>query len=101
MKYFCMVSICFFLFACRLVHVTKQYYNEYVNPVASIDYEDAASADIPAVFLDNYYLVDSRLDKNSVPPENQADLRVTQKRIIREMRGHDDRDPYSDRKSVV
>ncbi|MDO4767963.1 MAG: hypothetical protein Q4B25_07415 [Pseudomonadota bacterium] len=61
MKYFCMVSICFFLFACRPVHVTKQYYDEHVNPVASIDYEDAASADIPAVFLDNYYLVDSRL----------------------------------------
>lgn len=49
------------LAACRPVRVTQDYYNEYVNPVASIDYEDTVSADIPAGFLDDYYTIDSKV----------------------------------------
>jgi len=46
---------------CRPVQVTKQYYDEYVNPRASIDYEDTVSVDIPGAFLDDYYAVDSKV----------------------------------------
>lgn len=49
------------LAGCRPVRVTQDYYNEYVNPVASIDYEDSVSADIPAGFLDDYYTIDSKI----------------------------------------
>lgn len=47
--------------ACRPVHVTKQYYDQYVNPKASIDYEDTGAVNLPVGFLDDYYMVDSRI----------------------------------------
>jgi hypothetical protein len=49
------------LAACRPVRTTQDYYNEYVNPVASIDYEDSVSANVPADFLDDYYTIDSKI----------------------------------------
>lgn len=49
------------LSGCQTLHVTKQYYNEYVNPKASIDYDDVQSSDIPLNFLENYYKIDSKL----------------------------------------
>lgn len=49
------------LVACRPVRTTQDYYNEYVNPVASIDYENSVSTDIPAEFLDDYYTIDSKI----------------------------------------
>jgi hypothetical protein len=49
------------LAACRPVRTTQDYYNEYVNPVASIDYEDSVSANVPAEFLDDYYTIDSKI----------------------------------------
>jgi hypothetical protein len=49
------------LAGCRPVRVTQDYYNEYVNPVASINYEDSVSADVPAGFLDDYYTIDSKI----------------------------------------
>lgn len=61
MRYFWVVLASLILVACRPVHVTKQYYDEYVNPTASIDYEDTGSINLPAGFLDDYYMVDSRL----------------------------------------
>lgn len=61
MKLSYLITLVFFLAACRPVHVTKQYYDEYINPTASIDYEDTASADIPAEFLDDYYRIDSKI----------------------------------------
>lgn len=50
-----------FLVACTPVRVTKQYYEDYVNPKPSIDYEDTVSTDLPAEFLDDYYTVDSKI----------------------------------------
>lgn len=65
--------LCFFIFifsGCQAVHVTKQYYNEYVNPKAAIDYEDLKEADVPSNFLDRYYAADSRL----VSLKNQIEM---------------------------
>jgi len=70
MKFIIPVFILFLLVACRPVKVTQQYYNDYVNPVASIDYEDTVSANIPAELLDDYYTVDSKI----VRLANQLDL---------------------------
>jgi hypothetical protein len=50
-----------FLVACTPVKVTRQYYEDYVNPKPSIDYEDTVSTDLPAEFLDDYYTVDSKI----------------------------------------
>jgi hypothetical protein len=61
MKIFFAFVALFLVVACRPVHVTKQYYDEYVNPKPSIDYEDTVSADIPAEFLDDYYTIDSKI----------------------------------------
>ena len=56
------IILSIFLFSgCQAFHVTKQYYNEYVNPKASIDYDDFQDADIPSEFLENYYQIDSKL----------------------------------------
>ena len=49
------------LVACTPVRVTKQYYEDYVNPKPSIDYEDTVDTDLPAEFLDDYYTVDSKI----------------------------------------
>ena len=61
MKFFFLLIVFILLAACRPVHTTQQYYNDYVNPTASINYEDTVSADIPAEFLDDYYTIDSKL----------------------------------------
>lgn len=61
MKFFFPLIVFLLLAACRPVHTTQQYYNDYVNPTASIDYEDTVSADIPAEFLDDYYTIDSKI----------------------------------------
>ena len=52
MKLFLPLLVILLLAACRPVKTTQQYYNDYVNPTASIDYENTASVDIPADFLD-------------------------------------------------
>ena len=70
MKFIIPVCVLFLLVACKPVKVTQQYYNDYVNPVASIDYEDTISANIPAELLDDYYTVDSKI----VRLVNQLDL---------------------------
>ncbi|ACU89239.1 hypothetical protein [Desulfomicrobium baculatum] len=70
MKFIIPVCVLFLLVACKPVKVTQQYYNDYVNPVASIDYEDTVSANIPAELLDDYYTVDSKI----VRLANQLDL---------------------------
>lgn len=49
------------LAACTPVKTTREYYEDYVNPKASIDYEATVSTDLPAEFLDDYYTVDSQL----------------------------------------
>lgn len=61
MKIFLVLAAVFLVVSCRPVHTTKQYYDEYVNPKPSIDYEDTVSADVPAEFLDDYYTVDSKI----------------------------------------
>jgi hypothetical protein len=61
MKFLIPIFALLLLVACRPVRTTQQYYNEYVNPVASIDYEDTISAEIPVEFLDDYYTVDSKI----------------------------------------
>ena len=70
MKFIIPICVLFLLVACKPVKVTQQYYNDYVNPVASIDYEDTISANIPAELLDDYYTVDSKI----VRLVNQLDL---------------------------
>ena len=70
MKFIIPILALLLLVACKPVKVTQQYYNDYVNPVASIDYEDTLSADIPAEFLNDYYTVDSKI----VRLANQLDL---------------------------
>lgn len=72
MKFIIPILALLLLVACKPVKVTQQYYNDYVNPVASIDYEDTLSADIPAEFLDDYYTVDSKI----VRLANQLDLLI-------------------------
>jgi len=61
MKFLIPILALVLLAACRPVRVTQDYYNEYVNPVASIDYEDSVSAKVPAGFLDDYYTIDSKI----------------------------------------
>ena len=61
MKFLIPILALLFLTACRPVKATQQYYNDYVNPVASVDYENTLSADIPSEFLDDYYNVDSKI----------------------------------------
>ncbi len=61
MKLFFLFFAVFLFSGCQTVHVTKQYYNEYVNPKAAIDYSNLEETDIPSSFLDTYYAVDSRL----------------------------------------
>ena len=61
MKFLIPILALFLLTACRPVKATQQYYNDYVNPVASVDYENTLSADIPSEFLDDYYTVDSKI----------------------------------------
>jgi hypothetical protein len=70
MKFIIPIFALLLLVACKPVRVTQQYYNDYVNPVASIDYDETISADIPAEFLDDYYTVDSKI----VRLANQLDL---------------------------
>jgi hypothetical protein len=50
-----------FLAACTPVKTTREYYEDYVNPKASIDYEASVSTDLPADFLDDYYTIDSKI----------------------------------------
>lgn len=61
MKLFLPLLVILLLASCRPVKTTQQYYNDYVNPTASIDYENTASVDIPAEFLDDYYMIDSKI----------------------------------------
>lgn len=61
MKIFLVLAIVFFVVSCRPVHTTRQYYDEYVNPKPSIDYESTLSADVPVEFVDDYYAVDSKI----------------------------------------
>lgn len=61
MKFLIPILALFLLTACRPVKATQQYYDDYVNPVASVDYENTLSADIPSEFLDDYYTVDSKI----------------------------------------
>lgn len=53
--------VLFMLVSCRPLKTTKHYYEDYVRPNPTIDYEDTVSADIPADFLDDYYRVDSKI----------------------------------------
>lgn len=50
-----------FLVACTPVKTTREYYEDYVNPKASIDYENTVTTDLPAEFLDDYYTIDSKI----------------------------------------
>lgn len=61
MKVFWMLIAVFFLCSCQTIHVTKQYYNEYINPKADVDYEVEEFDDFPEVFLAQYYHVDAQL----------------------------------------
>ena len=61
MKHHLLLCAILFLVACTPVKVTKQYYEDYVNPKPSIDYEDTVSTDMPVEFLDDYYAVDSKI----------------------------------------
>lgn len=49
------------LAACTPVKTTREYYEDYVNPKASIDYEATVTTDLPAEFLDDYYTIDSKI----------------------------------------
>jgi hypothetical protein len=53
--------VLFMLVSCRPLKTTKHYYEEYVRPTPTIDYEDTVSADIPVAFLDDYYTIDSKI----------------------------------------
>jgi len=46
------------LCACQPLHVTKLYYDEYINPKASIDYEAEEDVAIPAEVLDAFVRMD-------------------------------------------
>lgn len=61
MKLFLPLLVVLLFAACRPVKTTQQYYNDYVSPTASIDYESTVSVDIPAEFLDDYYTIDSKI----------------------------------------
>lgn len=47
--------------ACRPVHQTKLYYDEYINPVRTVDYDDTIEAEFPEAGLQHYYTVDRQL----------------------------------------
>jgi hypothetical protein len=70
MKLFFLFFAVFLFSGCQTVHVTKQYYDEYVNPKAAIDYSNLEETDIPSSFLDTYYAVDSQL----VSLKNQIEM---------------------------
>jgi len=46
------------LCACQPIHVTKLYYDEYINPKASIDYEVKEDVPIPQEILDAFVHMD-------------------------------------------
>ncbi len=55
--------LCCLLFsvACSPLKVTKHYYEDYVNPKPSIDYEETFPTNLPRDFVDDYYTIDSKL----------------------------------------
>lgn len=59
-KHLLLCSLLFFV-ACSPLKVTKQYYEDYVNPKPTIDYEDTFPTDLPQAFLDDYYTIDSKI----------------------------------------
>lgn len=61
MKKHLLLSCLLFFVACTPVKVTKEYYEDYVNPKPSIDYENTVSTELPAEFLDDYYTIDSKI----------------------------------------
>lgn len=46
------------LCACQPIHVTKLYYDEYINPKASIDYQAQGDVPIPSEVLDAFVRMD-------------------------------------------
>lgn len=48
---------------CQTIHVTKQYYDDYVNPKASIDYDFSPDLGVANDNLDVYFQIDSSLTK--------------------------------------
>jgi hypothetical protein len=57
------ILLCCLLFcvACSPFKVTKQYYEDYVNPKPAIDYEDTFPTDLPQEFLEDYYKIDRKI----------------------------------------
>lgn len=51
MKNYYILCLVFLLFGCRPVNVTRQYYDEYVNPKPSISYEALDFDQVPQVFF--------------------------------------------------
>ncbi|GAB1410038.1 hypothetical protein MASR1M90_11920 [Desulfovibrionales bacterium] len=63
-KLYCKLYIFLFLLAaCQPVHVTRQYYDEYINPKASIDYDFTYNLNLPEEYMNAYFDVDSSLSR--------------------------------------
>lgn len=60
---FCYLFVVAFLSACQPVHTTQQYYKEYINPKAAIDYDFTYSLNLSEEYLDAYFQIDSSLTK--------------------------------------
>lgn len=61
MRIFFPMLVVMALCACRPVHDTKMFYDDYVNPKRTVDYDNSISTSIPDSFLQQYYAVDNSI----------------------------------------
>lgn len=64
------IFLLLFASGCQTLHVTKQYYDEYINPKAEIDYDEDDESFVHDFFFENYYGIDSKL----VSLKNKLDM---------------------------
>lgn len=62
-QFYFLLTFIFISSGCQPVHVTKQYYDNYVNPKASINYDFSSDIDLADDYLDVYFQIDSSLTK--------------------------------------
>ncbi len=61
MRYWVLWGVLLFGCGCQAFHVTKLYYDEYINPKATIDYEPEKVKNIPPEVLDSYVRIDGTI----------------------------------------
>lgn len=63
MHYWIALAVILGLCGCQAFHVTKLYYDEYINPKATVDYTPEKVASIPPAVLDAYVRMDGAVTR--------------------------------------